>query len=40
MNKFWGCNLQHGDDSQQDCMKITKGVDYKSAHHTKNVVTM
>ena len=35
MNKFWGCNAQHGDYSQQYCiayMKVARREDLKSSH--------
>ena len=37
INRFWGCNVQHGDYSQQYCiayLKVARRVDLKSAHHT------
>ena len=37
MNKFRGCNIQHGDHSYQCCivyLKVAKRVSLKSSHHT------
>lgn len=37
ISQSWGCNVQHGDHSQ-DCIvyvKVSKRVTLKSAHHRK-----
>ena len=36
MNKFWGCDVQHGDYCWKYCtayLKVAKRVDLKSSHH-------
>ena len=36
MNKCWGCNVQHGDYSQEYrrvYLKVAKRIDFKSSHH-------
>ena len=41
MNKFWGSNVQHGDDSLWSCiiyLKVPKRVDLKCSHRKKEMV--
>ena len=36
INKSWGCNVQHGDYSQEYrrvYLKVAKRIDFKSSHH-------
>ena len=43
MNKFWGYNVQQGDNSYQYfivSLKSAKRVDLKCSHHTQKMVTM
>ena len=43
MSKSWGCNVQHGDYSQEYCivyLKVARGVDLKSSHHQKKKIVI
>ena len=43
ISKSWGCNVQHGDYSQQDCILyliVAKRGDLKSSPHKRKFVTM
>lgn len=41
INKSWGCNIQHGDCSQQYCivyLKVARRVDIKNYHHKEKII--
>lgn len=41
MNKFWGCNVQHGVTTVNNVhLKVANRVDFKTWHYTKIFVTI